>query len=307
MKTAPLSRAELISLYAEHVGTRPLEPATLRRHRFCLGLFLDFVLRQKGGADADLCAAEVTDFCIAYAAAHNVDSRRHLHTTLRRFLAFAHERQWIGADLSAAVPSIRLYRLSGAPRPIGPDAVDALLRSLDRDTESGCRDVAIVQLLHIYGVRAVQVRRLCLADIDWREDTIRFPVAKNGATICAPLLPEAGNAILEYLQRFRAGRSGGRELFLTATSPPRPLAESSISACIHRRIRGAGIRLAPGVKAGAHAFRYACATRMLQAGCTVKTVADALGHRNLNSVQIYNKLDVDALRAVALAWPEETR
>ena len=111
MKTAPLSRAELISLYAEHVGTRPLEPATLRRHRFCLGLFLDFVLRQKGGADADLCAAEVTDFCIACAAAHNVDSRRHLHTTLRRFLAFAHERQWIGADLSAAVPSIRLYRL----------------------------------------------------------------------------------------------------------------------------------------------------------------------------------------------------
>lgn len=307
MEIRLLSRRELLERYAKHIGARPVEPPTLRRHCFCLGLLLDFVYRQKGVEDlGSLHAAEVVDFCIAYGADHNVDSRRHLHTTLRRFLAFAHGQNLIGADLSAAVPSIRVYRLSAAPRPIGAAAVDALLRSLARDTENSCRDAAIIQLLHIYGVRAVQVRRLCLADIDWREDTIRFPVAKNGAAICAPLLPEAGNAILEYLQRFRVGRSGCRELFLTVTRPPRPLAGSTVSACIHRRIRDAGIRLDAGVKAGTHAFRYACATRMFKAGCTAKTVADALGHRTLDSVQTYNKLDVDSLRAVTLAWPEAT-
>ncbi len=307
METRQLSLGERLAAYTKHISSGTVEPQTVSRHVFCLGLFLDFIHRQKGAVGlGSLCATEVVDFCLAYGADHKVDCRRHLHTTLRRFLAFAHGQQWIGQDLSAAVPVIRLYRFSRAPRPISSAAIEALLRSLDRDSEIGCRDIAIVQLLRIYGVRGVQLRRLCLTDLDWREDTIHFPVAKNGAKISAPLLPEAGNAILDYLRRFRAGRGRYRELFLTATDPPRPLAESSLSASLRKCIQDAGIRLDAGVKAGTHAFRYACATRMLQAGCTVKVVADALGHRNLNSVQIYNKLDLNSLRAVALAWPEAT-
>ncbi len=307
METRFLADSELLGVFDEHIHTRPVEPQTARRHRYCLGVFLDFLhKRGRTGGLGSLRAADVVDFAIAYGADHNVDCRRHMHTTLRRFLPFAHRQQWIGQDLSAAVPKIRLYRLSGAPRPIDDGAVESLMLSLDRDTESGCRDAAIVQLLHIYGVRAIQVRRLCLTDIDWRHDTIHFPAAKNGLMISSPLLPEAGNAICDYLQRFRGTPGRLRELFLTATTPPRPLADSSISGCIRRRIQAAGIKLDAGVKAGTHAFRYACATRMLKAGCTIKVVADALGHRDLNSVQIYNKMDVTSLRTLALPWPGVT-
>jgi integrase len=246
---------------------------------------------------------DVTDFCLAYGRNRNVDCRRHMHTTLRGFLRFAWRGGWLSRDLSAAVPGVRVYRLSGLPRPIGEEAVTALLQSLDRSRESGCRDAAIVQLLYIYGVRAVQVSRLCLGDIDWRQDVIRFPPAKGGRPISVPLLPEAGNAVAEYLRRFRRRHSGRREVFLSTVLPVRPLAAGTVCACISRRIQEAGIRLDPGVKAGSHAFRYACATRMLKAGFTAKVVADTLGHRDLNSVQIYNKLDTEALRAIALPWP----
>jgi site-specific recombinase XerD len=300
------SKADLLAAYAQHVRARHVQPEWVKRHQFYLEIFLDY-LESHGGFQR-LCsfnAADVADFTITYARTHGIDSRRHLHTTLRGFLRFAHQQRWLAQDLTAAVPSIKTYRLSRAPRPISESAIEALLAAIDCASEAGCRDFAIIQLLRIYGIRAVQLRRLTLADIHWHADTIRFPVAKGGQPISVPLLPEAGNALADYLRRFRHSHRGCQELFLTATAPPRPLAAATISGCIHRRIKTAGIRLDPGVTSGAHAFRYACATRMLKANCSLKVIADALGHRHFDSVQIYNKLDTDALRSLALPWPED--
>ncbi len=39
------------------------------------------------------------------------------------------------------------------------------------------------QLLRIYGVRAVQLRRIRLSDIDWYNNSIDFPAAKNGLPV----------------------------------------------------------------------------------------------------------------------------
>jgi site-specific recombinase XerC len=41
-------------------------------------------------------------------------------------------------------------------------------------------------------------------------------------------------------------------------------------------------------------------------GTPLKEVADVLGHRCLDTTTIYAKLDVPALAAVALPWPEVT-
>lgn len=224
---------------------------------------------------------------------------------LRRFLRFAYQQQLIPKDLTAAVPSIRIYRFSRAPRPISEQAIEELLDSINCGDEAGCRDFAIIQLLHIYGVRAVQLRNLTVADIDWNTDSIGFPAAKGGHAVTVPMLPEAGNALSDYITGFRNSHSGHRELFLTAIPPCKPLAASTISCCIRRRIQIAGINLETGVKPGSHAFRYACATRMLEADYSLKVLADTLGHRQFDSAQIYNKLDIRALRSLALPWPEE--
>jgi site-specific recombinase XerD len=42
---------------------------------------------------------------------------------------------------------------------------------------------------------------------------------------------------------------------------------------------------------------------MRAAGHSLKGVADVLGHRSVDTTTIYVKLDVGALRAVALPWP----
>lgn len=306
MKPSPLSKADLLAAYAQHVRARHVQFEWVKRHQFCLEIFLDY-LRSHGGLQRfhSLNSSDLYDFTTTYAQTHGVDSRRHMHTTLRCFLRFAHQRELIAQDLTAAVASIRTYRFSRAPRPISEPVIEALLEAIDGEPEAGCRDFAIIQLLRIYGVRAVQLRHLCLTDIDWHTDTIRFSVAKGGNAISVPLLAEAGNALTDYLRRFRQFHHGHQELFLTATASPHPLAASTISSCIDRRVKTAAIDLGPGVKSGSHAFRYACATRMLKENCSLKVVADALGHRQFDSVQIYNKLDTEALRSLALPWPED--
>jgi site-specific recombinase XerD len=47
-------------------------------------------------------------------------------------------------------------------------------------------------------------------------------------------------------------------------------------------------------------LRHACATRWLQQGASFKEIGDLLGHRGLESVGIYAKVDLRALRDVAV-------
>jgi site-specific recombinase XerD len=43
---------------------------------------------------------------------------------------------------------------------------------------------------------------------------------------------------------------------------------------------------------------------MQQGGASLKEVADVLGHRSIDTTIIYTKVDIPALRSVALPWPE---
>jgi integrase/recombinase XerD len=298
---APSDR--LLAEYRNHVEARDLDPCTVQQYCIRISHFLDYL--DSGSALTLNCLTfkDIQDFIISYSHGNRVHARRIMHISLRDFFSFAYRRGVMNVDLTAAVPGIRLYRLSNVPRPIAEESAIAILDSIDRNTEAGCRDFAMITLLHIYGPRAVQLRRLKLDGIDWSSDTITFPAAKNGKQISAPLLPEAGNAVLEYIRRFRTRSDIHRELFLTATTPPRPLGRYTVRTAVRWRIDRAGTALGRGVKRGTHCFRYACATRMLKAHSSLKTVADALGHRKLDSVQFYNKLDVEALREIALPWP----
>jgi len=44
---------------------------------------------------------------------------------------------------------------------------------------------------------------------------------------------------------------------------------------------------------------------MLEQDQPLKSIADMLGHRSSDSTLIYTKVDLEALRQVALEWPQE--
>ena len=58
---------------------------------------------------------------------------------------------------------------------------------------------------------------------------------------------------------------------------------------------------------GAHQFRHGLATELLRHGASLGEIGELLGHRSPETTKIYAKVDLDALRTLALPWPGGVR
>ena len=245
--------------------------------------------------------ATLTAFLLDYAARYGPGSRQNMHSAARGFLRFAYEEQFIAHDLSALVPTVRRRAMAELPKALPDTCISALEDSIDRSCPAGRRDAAIICLLSTYGVRGVQVRRLCLEHIDWHNERIHFPPAKRGRPIEQHLTDRAGNRLADYITNGRP-QSPLPEVFLTLTTAV-PLSDSShLSKVIHRRLDRAGLIVPEGVSRGTHGLRHAFAVRMT-GQVPFKDVIDMLGHRDPSSTMIYAKADVQTLQQAALPWP----
>jgi len=249
-----------------------------------------------------LTAERIEKFFLRYAQNMGRSARHSMQSALRSFLRFCLHQGYIKRPLDLAVPTLRTYKLATVPRGLSDTEAQQVLRCIHRNSYAGRRDYAIVQLLYTYGVRGGQLRALRLEDIDWVKNQILFKASKHGKDSQLPLTAEVGESLLDYLQHARPS-SPSPHVFLTCRAPYHPLTHSSsLSAIVERHLRAAGIEFS---SKGAHVFRHCFATRMLHQGHSLKAIADLLGHRHLGTTFIYTKVNFNALKQVALEWPQE--
>src|SRR5208337_398369 len=123
---------------------------------------------------------------------------------------------------------------------------------------------------------------------------------KNGHRTALPLPPDVGRAIAAYLRHGRPN-STSRRVFLRSRGPIRGFASSvAIASLVRHRLLDLGIK-APTT--GAHQFRHGLATQMLRGGASLAEIGEVLRHRSPETTKIYTKVDVEALRTLALPWP----
>lgn len=248
-------------------------------------------------------ASDVVRFVRRQASRLHLKRAKLLTCALRSFLHYARYRGDISYDLAAAVPTVANWSMTAIPRAIPADAVRRLLASINRDTSTGRRDYAILLLLDRLGLRAGEVVRLELDDIDWNAGTLRIQ-GKGGQYSDLPLPVDVGAAIASYLQHGRP-QSSNRRVFLRARAPLRGfLSQSAIGSLVLHALSRAGIS-AP--TKGAHQFRHALATAMLRHGASLAEIGEVLRHRSPQTTEIYAKVDLEALRALALPWPGGAR
>jgi site-specific recombinase XerD len=228
-------------------------------------------------------------------------TRHGICISMRSFLRYLHAESWIGRDLSRLVSGPPVYAFAEIPRAFTKEQVQSLLDAARADRRpSGVRDYAILMLLATYGIRAGEVLRLRLEDIDWRENQLRIRRSKTAIESNLPLVGPVGNAILGYLKHARP-KTHFREVFLRIRAPHEPLRHGALFTIIGYRLKQAGIEVRG--RRGAHAFRFARAASLLQASVPVKTIGDLLGHQSAESTGIYLRLAVDDLRAISLDIP----
>jgi integrase/recombinase XerD len=278
-------------------------PATVVIRRQFIVPFLDFIGELAMPSRlAGLTAKTIHDYVVAKSPPLHRASKKHLTSSLRSFLRFAHIQGYLKRSLVTAVPVIATRKLDRLPRGIPWRSVQAMLREPDRRTHLGRRDYAMLLLLSTYGVRIGQVTALRLKDIHWADGTMDFQPNKGGRPLRLPLHPPVADALLAYIERDR-GRLTFAEVFLTRPPNPHPFSVNNhFGPNLARYYRRAGLDGSFGGRA--HAIRHAFATRLVEQGTPIKTIADLLGHRTIDNTFLYTKVDLPRLRQLARAWPQ---
>lgn len=248
---------------------------------------------------AGLTASDVSGAVLRASASAtvSVSATKLFVTALRSFLRFSFIEGLTPSDLSAAALSVARRRQSLLPKGIDRMTAASLLRSCDRRRSKGRRDYAVLVILGRLGLRAGEVARLRLDDIDWRAGEVVVH-GKGGHEDRLPLPSDVGEAIAAYLRRGRHNGSVHREVFLRTVAPVGPLTTNGISGIVRCACVRAGV---PIIRA--HRLRHTLACQMANAGVPLPEIAQVLRHRSISSTSEYARVDIEGLRAVAQPWP----
>ena len=219
-------------------------------------------------------------------------------STLRAYLRYRATCGGAVQPLLAAIASPAHWSMASLPRALKPEEVDRLLSSFTSALPSPHRGYAVVRLALDLGLRCIEISRLQLADIDWRQGTITLKRTKSRRQDLLPLPTSTGRALEAYLRHERP-KTSDEAVFVRRLAPhDEPIGVDAIRRIVRDAFRRAGIPHGRG-----HALRHTVACRIVNQGGSIKEVADVLRHRSLNTSMIYAKLDHGALSGVALPWP----
>ncbi len=181
-----------------------------------------------------------------------------------------------------------------------PEEVRMTLETVDRNTKQGKRDYAILLLGAVLGMRAGDIIRLKLRDIDWANGEIRFCQTKTSEPTVLPLTEEVGEALKRYILDARPACAHD-EIFIRINAPHQPFVDGTGIQYLYTEYRRkAGLSRTAFDGKGFHSLRRAVGKGMITSGVPVTTVAQVLGHSNITSTKKYIALDSVHLKECAL-------
>ena len=290
----------LLRRYSDHLDqVQGLAPVTVHyRLRYARTMLLSFRVRRLGQLRR-WTADRVRRFVAHQGQRGCPASGQVIASSIRSFLRFLLLHRLIDRDLAAAVPSFANWRLASLPDTVDGDDLERLVRAIDT-TPIGLRDRAIVLSLVDLGLRASDVAGLELDSLDLATGVLRLRRKKQRESTEMPMTPRLAAAIRAYLRRGRP-QCPSSALFVVHRAPQgKALTPIGICNVVVRWAAKAG--LGDCIR-GTHVIRHSAASRWIQAGATLKQIADLLGHKSIDTTAIYAKVDLTALARVALPWP----
>lgn len=179
-----------------------------------------------------------------------------------------------------------------------------LMAQPDCSTPEGARDAAILELFYSTGIRLSELIGLRMADIDFRNTTVKVTGKGNKQRII-PFGRAAKTALQQYIrerQKLVSERTSTTQrdvVFLAVRG--KQMTPKGVNLLINKYIS----KVSEIQKKSPHVLRHSFATHLLNRGADLRAVKELLGHESLSTTQIYTHVSVDRLKKVyALAHPK---
>lgn len=224
-------------------------------------------------------------------------------STLRGFMKYAFKQKLLAVDYSIQIPKYRSVNQPKLPSTYSKEEIEKLISSVERSSAIEKRNYAIILIAAKIGLRASDISRLKFDDLHWDTSTVEIKQCKTGKELVLPLLPDIGNAIIDYL---KYGRPKSEEpyVFLTERPPCRPFPTSNVvTHVVQRAFRKAGIDI-KGKKFGPHSLRHTLGFRMLEESTVLPVISEVLGHESTESTRYYLRIDLKSMRQCVLDVPQ---
>jgi integrase len=244
-------------------------------------------------------ADEIQQFVIECSNTMKINSVHNVKLYLRKLCAYLYSR----GLLPNSYESLLGFRVSRQTRQFPttpPEEIEAVLDLIDRDTPKGKRDYAMFMLAIVTGLRAVDIMRLKLTDIDWRKGEINLIQSKTGQNLQLPLTADIGEALQDYILNGRQ-LSLEPQIFLRCRPPYRPFADAVTIGNVYDEYRGmAGYERKAFDGKGFHSLRRTVGTSLVTSDIPLTDAAQLLGKIRPESMKKYVALDVPHLKECAL-------
>ena len=168
-----------------------------------------------------------------------------------------------------------------------------ILSQPDTTTTLGRRDQVILTLIYSTGLRVSEICALKVRDISFKENRILI-TGKGGRERYVPLDAIVEESLKEYIE---VRKSEIAELFVSKKGGA--LTPRAIQYMVKKYAKEANI----DKEVTPHKLRHTCATHLLQEGAHLVSIQKLLGHKSLNTTQIYLHITITDLKELSKQHP----
>lgn len=221
-----------------------------------------------------------------------VETRIHYLSNLRCFLHYLYKRDLTLTDLSSFVTLPKSpRRLPGEV--LEPGEVVGMIEEAKGHSAKDMRDRVVFEVLYSSGLRASELSKLSLEEVDYDTGLIYVRCGKGGKDRVVPLGRYASKAVREYLltgrPRLLLGPDPGTLLLNLRGRPMRTWSILEV-------VKAYAVKVGLKKRVTTHALRRTCATLMLRDGANIRAIQDMLGHEDIQTTALYLKVSAREIK-----------
>lgn len=292
---------EKMNAYIAYKKTLGVAQETVDSHKARLYKFLHY-LQENELSDVDTINRHLIMGFIEKLNCYTPYNRHTMLSLLKQFFRYLYESSQIDIDYSKIIPKSNYKKQSKLPSVYTSEEVEDLISAIDRGSPKGKRDYAMILLAARLGLRAKDICTIQFENLKWERSLITLNQGKTGQRVELPLLPEIGEAIIDYLKYGRPA-STLTYVFLHVVQPFDRLNRSTLHSIVTQYLRKAGIKNLEKRKRGPHALRHSLAGVLLEKKTPLPVISEILGHSSTESTRFYLRIDLATLKQCALEVP----